>query len=119
MADLEKVYLFFDSGDHYHEFLHRVGVALVEKALDVRADPEPNPVTGVWVARQHWAGRVLGGSFSVMGEAKKMLPALAVIANDAGLIDDDGFIDATDTQIRGTITDDLVDKHAAYVPELP
>lgn len=117
MADLITVKVFFENADAHNEFKARAATALVEWAIAERESAAPNPVTGIWVARQEYAGRVLGGASAVMVLAEAMLPALAVKANDAGLISEDGEIDATDAQIRGTIDDAFVDMHAGYVPE--
>ena len=119
MADLSTVHLFFNNADAYAMFLARVEAAIVEKAIAVRGEAEPAPVTGAWAARQAWAVSVFASTDSLQARARAMLPALAVKANDAGLIDDDGFVDATDTQIRVSIDDDFVDWHAGYVPEVP
>lgn len=119
MADLATVHLFFSNADAYSAFLARVEAAIVEKALTLRAETAPDPVTAAWAARQSWAVTVLSSTPALVNQAKRMLPALAVTANDAGLIDEDGFIDATDAQIRATVTDAFVDWHAGYVPAAP
>ena len=119
MADLSTVHLFFDNADAYSAFLARVEVAIVEKAVELRGEDAPEPVTGEWAARQAWAVSVFANTASLQAQARRMLPALAVKANDAGLIDEDGEIDATDEQIRGTITDAFVDLHVGYVQEVP
>jgi hypothetical protein len=116
-ASLEKVWLFFDNADAYNPFLHRVEAAIVEKALALRAETAPEPVTGAWAARQTWASRALSSPGQLQGVATAMLPALAVTANAAGLLSEEGTIDATDAQIRSTITDAFVDAHAGYTPE--
>lgn len=117
MADLSTVHLFFDNADAYSAFLARVETAIVEKAIDVRGEVAPDPVTGKWAARQAWAVSVFANTASLQAQARRMLPALAVKANDSELIDENGEIDVTDAQIRSTIDSDLVDMHAGYVPE--
>jgi hypothetical protein len=116
MADLANVWNFYDNPDAYAAFLHRVEAAVVEKAVALREEAEPSPVTHDWRARQEWATSVLGGPHHVAAAAKAMLPALAVKANAAGLLSDTGVITATDNQIRATLDDDFVDLHAGYVP---
>ena len=111
-ANLENIWLFFDNADAYNPFLHRVEAALVEKALALRGETAPDPVTGAWAARQTWASIVLSSPGALRAKARAMLPALAVRANDAGLLSDQGTITATDTQIRATIDDAFVDAHA-------
>ena len=119
MADLSTVHLFFNNADAYSAFLARVETAIVEKAVELRGEAEPSPVTGAWAARQAWAVSVFANTASLQARARAMLPAMAVKANDADLIDDNGEIDATDAQIRATITDAFVDLHSGYVPEVP
>ena len=113
MADLLNVWTFFDNADQYAEFLHRVSAALVETALDVRDEEAPDPVTGGYAARQAWAVAALGGPDGAQAAAVGMLPALAVKANDGGLLDDEGNLTATDQQIRTTVAA-LVDALAGY-----
>jgi hypothetical protein len=117
MADLANVWNFYDNADAYAAFLHRVEAAVVEKAVALREEDEPSPVTEAWIARQQWAVSVLSGPSHAAYQAKAMLPALAIKANDAGLLSDTGVITATDNQIRATIDDAFVDLHAGYVPE--
>ena len=117
MADLANVWKFYDNADAYTDFLHRVEAAIVQKAVALREEAAPSPVTEVWRARQDWAVQVLNGPAGAAAKAKAMLPALAVKANSAGLISDQGEIDATDAQITATIDDDFVDLHAAFIPE--
>jgi hypothetical protein len=83
MADLATVYQFFNNADAYAGFLHRVEVAIAEKAIAVRGEVAPDPVTGSWVARQNWANSVLASQESIGTQSKRMLPALAITANDA------------------------------------
>lgn len=113
MADLITVYTFFQNADSHAEFLHRVEAAVVEAALDVRVETEPSPMTETFRARQRWAVRALSGPTM---EAKRMLPGLAIKANDAELISEVGVLSATDTQIRSTVAG-LVDDYSDYVPE--
>jgi hypothetical protein len=117
MADLSHVQTFWQNADAHAAFLHRVTAALVKKALDVRVEDTPDPVTGAWVARQQWAAGVLSGPTGALNKARQMLPALAVKANDAGLLGEDGSITATDQQITGILDDDWVDLFAGYIPE--
>ncbi len=118
MADLANVWNFYDNPDAYAAFLHRVEAAIVEKAMDLRDEAAPNPVTAQWAARQDWAVSVLSGAAHAAAEAKAMLPGLAVKANNAGLLSEDGVLTATDAQIIATIDDDFIDLHAGYVPEV-
>ena len=117
MADLANVWNFYDNADAYAAFLHRVEAAIVAKAIALREEAAPSPVTEAWRARQSWACDVLSGPSTAAAKARAMLPALAVKANSAGLISDQGEIDATDAQITATIDDDFVDLHAAFIPE--
>lgn len=114
---LETVKRFFENADAYAGFLARVEAAIVAKAMALREAAAPSPVTAAWVARQNWAVSVLSGAASVERQARAMLPALAVKANNAGLLVEDGTITATDQQIVVTIDDDFIDVHAGYVPE--
>ena len=113
MADLITVWGFFDNSDAYSEFLHKVAAAVAETALDVRGEAEPDPMTESFRSRQRWAVAALGDP---MGKSQDMLPALAVKANDASLLSEEGEISATDAQIRTTVAG-LVDELSDYVPE--
>lgn len=108
---------FFENPDAFAAFLKRVSARLVEWAIDERENIPASP-SAAEAARQAFAVRVLTGANGAMLEAKRLLPALAVKANAAGLIDDQGYITATDAQILATITDAFIDLHAGYVPEI-
>jgi hypothetical protein len=112
-ADLVTVYTFFRNADAYAAFLQRVTAAVVEAALDVRAESEPSPMTEAFRSRQRWAVSALQRPVET---GRVMLPSLAVIANNAGLLSDEGEIDATDAQIRSSVAG-LVDEMSDYVPE--
>ena len=113
MADLSTVYTFYNNKDAHAAFLQRLQAALVQKALEVRAEIEPDPMTPQFIARQGWARDVLYHP-SFWGE--RMLPALAVKANDLGRIDDNGEIDASDAEIRGALAN-LIGPYSEYLPE--
>jgi hypothetical protein len=113
MADLATVRTFFDNADAYSSFLHRVEAAVVEAALDIRAEEEPDPMTGLFQARQQLALQVLTAPST---NAKRFLPALAIKANAAGLMSESGEISATDEQIRSVVAD-LFAPYSNYVPE--
>ena len=113
---LATVKLFFSNADAYSDFLARVEAAIVAKALELRAEEAPGTITGEWTARQTWAVAVLSGPAQTAQEARDLLPSLAVKANDAGLIQEDGTIEATDAQIIATIDDAFIDLHAGYIP---
>lgn len=116
MADLSTVYTFSQNADAHADFLHRVEAAIVDVALDVRAEPEPDPMTETHRSRQRWAVSALANPVQA---AKTMLPGLAIIANLLNLISSAGVIDATDQQITTALTSaeyDLVDKYSDYVP---
>ena len=116
-ADLLNLWQFFDNHDAFAEFQHRVEAVLAEKALALREEAAPAPITDRWQARQRWALDILArGVHSLRSEAIAMIPALAVKANTAGLISAEGILTATDAQIRATIDDDFVDVYAGYVP---
>jgi hypothetical protein len=117
MATLLSISTFFRSGEHYTEFQHRTEAALVSKAVALRQEEAPDPVTAEWVARQNWAVSILTGVDAIAVKAHAMIPALAVIADGLGLLDDDGVLTATDEQITAAITDAFIDMHAGYVPE--
>jgi len=116
---LIKVKSFFENADEYSTFLARVEAAIVEKAIAIRAEDTPETITLKWRARQQWAVSVLSGAARVNAVASAMLPALTNKANKAGLLNETGVIDATDEQILATITDDFIDYHAGYVPDVP
>ena len=113
MADLSTVFGFFENADAYSAFMQRVAAAVVETALEVRIEQEPSPMTEVFCSRQRWAVAALARP---MVAAKAMLPALAVMANEAGLLSEGGVIDATDGQIRSSVSG-LVPEMSDYVPE--
>ena len=113
MADLIIVKRFIESGDLNSEFIKRVEVAGYEEAITIR-EANPDPPTTIDVkeqSRQQWA---LGVFANPLAEAKRMLPALAVAANNAGLIDSEGVVTATDAQIRNTVGG-LVEEYIDYV----
>ena len=112
MADLQTVRTFFDNPDAYSAFLHRVEAALVEEALNVRAEEEPSPMNELFRARQLLAINALN---QPARWARVFLPALAVKANDAGLLSEQGNITATDAQIRATVAG-LFSPYCDYVP---
>ncbi len=112
----EIVTRFFQNDASHEQFLRRVSARLVEWAVDERENIPASP-TGAEVARQEFAVQVLTGAEGAVAQARKMLPALAIKANDAGLIDQGGSIEATDAQIRATVDDELVELHAGYVPD--
>jgi hypothetical protein len=111
----EIVATFFENADAHAEFLKRVAARLVEWAVDERGNIPASP-SAAEVARQNFAVAVLLGSRAVMAQASKILPALAVRANDADLIDANGYITATDIQIAGVVNSDFIDLHAGHVP---
>lgn len=113
MADLATVRAFFDNADAYSAFLHRVEAAVVETALAIRAEEEPDPMTELFRARQRLAISALALPPSY---ARTFLPALAVKANGAGLMDEQGNITASDAQIRASVAD-LFAPYSNYVPE--
>ena len=117
MASLAHVQTFWDNADAHSAFLTRIAAALVEKAKALREEDPPNPVTAAWVARQEWANYTLQGAPGALTRARLILPALAVTANDAGLLSEDGTINATDNQIRNILTDTWIDMFTDYVPE--
>lgn len=107
---------FFENPDAYAAFLKRVTARLVEWAVDERENVPAQP-SAAEVARQTFAVRVLAGPITAVSQAMRLLPALAVKANAAGLIDADGTITTTDAQILATVTDAFIDLHAGYIPE--
>jgi hypothetical protein len=107
---------FFRNADAHSAFLARVTARLVEWAVSTRAACPASP-TGAEYSRQAFAVQVLQGQAQALARARALLPALAVKANDAGLIAEDGTITATDAQITATVDDDFVDLHAGYIPE--
>jgi hypothetical protein len=115
---LATVRLFLDNADAYAAFLARLEAVIVDKAIDLLSETSPSPVTPEWAARQNWAVGVLLGPPAIAARAKAMLPTLVVKANDAGLIDGEGNINVTDTQIRDTIDDEFIDLYAGYVWEV-
>jgi hypothetical protein len=110
------VELFFRNADAHAAFLARVTARLVEWAIAAREAEPPDPVTGAYAARQDFACQVLRGKDAALAKGRAILPALAIKANDAGLIDEDGTITATDAQILNTIDDAFIDLHAGYIP---
>lgn len=108
---------FFENPDAYAAFLKRVTARLVEWAIDERENIPASP-SGADAARQAFAIQVLTGPTGATIQAKRLLPALAVRANAAGLVDSDGAITATDAQILATVNDAFIDLHAGYVPEV-
>ena len=108
---------FFSNRDAHAAFLARVAARLVEWAVVEREAIPPAP-TALEVARQQFAVAVLSGVDGAMGQARRLLPELAIKANAAGLIDANGNITATDAQIAATVVDALIDLHAGYVPGL-
>ena len=112
MADLHTVRVFISNGDAHARFLEDTSVAVFEEALALRENPT-TPATAESEAAQRWALRVFDGP---MREARRMLPALAIKANDAGLIDDNGVITYTDAQMR-SVVGSLVGVFAGYVEE--
>jgi hypothetical protein len=113
MATLSTVYTFFVNKDAHAAFLHRVEAAIVKAALDVRNEEEPEPMTESFRSRQRWAVLALAGPTLA---ARAMLPALAILANNAELISEAGEITATDSQIESTVAS-LVDECSDYIPE--
>lgn len=112
MADLATVHLFSSSADAHADFLARVRVALFEEAVSTRETIPASP-TAEEVALQEFAIRIFNDPVE---EAKRMLPALAVKANNAGLIANDGTISATDAQVRSTVAG-LMTEFSRYVPD--
>jgi hypothetical protein len=108
--------MFFENADAYSAFRKRVAAALVAYAKAER-EACPESPTAVEVARQNYCASILNGKTGALAVADQMLPTLAVVANGAGLIDEDGEITASDQQITGIISDALVDVFAGYVPE--
>ena len=99
MASLKMVDEFVREPDLHSEFITQVSAALVEEALDIRQNPA-NPMDAEGSSLQSWAVRVLPNP---RAEAVRMLPTLAVMANNAGLISEEGVVSATDAQIRTTV----------------
>ena len=114
MADLKKTWLFSRKSEKHADFQARVETALVEVALNIRQNPA-NPMTNEGRTLQSWAVRVLPDPER---EAVRMMPTLSVMANDAGLIDNNGNITATDTQIRNTVLA-LAPVFSGYIAEVP
>jgi hypothetical protein len=110
------VHLFFSNADAHAAFLARVAARLIEWAIEEREKIPASP-DAQQVARQSFAVAVLSGQAGATVKAGQLLPALAVKANDAGLIAADGTIEATDQQIAAVISDSLVDLHTTYIPE--
>jgi hypothetical protein len=110
--------MFWRNADAHATFLHRVAAAIVETAIELRQETPPSPVTQQWRSRQHWADLALYGAEGALDKARQMLPALAVKANDAGLLDETGNLTATDTQIRAILTNTWIDLFTRYVPEV-
>lgn len=102
MADLITVRTFIANKDESAEFLQRCQVALAEVALAERENMAAT-LTPEQSARQEYALRVLASQSAIVAESERMLTALAIKANDAGLISEAGVITATDTQIRATV----------------
>jgi len=115
MADLLTIATFFQNADACSAFRYRVAAALVAYAKDERENCPASP-TAAEVARQEYCALILNGRAGALAAADQMLPTLAVVANGAGLIDENGSISATDQQITGIVTDALVDVFAGYVP---
>ncbi len=107
---------FFENADAYASFLKRVTARLVEWAVTERENLPASP-SPAEAARQTFAIQVLTGAAGATAQARRLLPALAVKANAAGLIDEIGTITATDAQILATLDDAFIDLHAGYVPE--
>jgi hypothetical protein len=112
MAALDGVYTFFENADAHASFLHRVEVALYEKALDLRENPPASPLAAVDTARQLWAMRILDNPIV---EARRFLPGMSIKANNAGFINDQGVLTATDAQIRTTVAA-LITVYSGYIP---
>jgi len=107
---------FFENPDAYEGFLKRVTARLVEWAVDEREN-RPAAPPAADAARQTFAIQVLTGPTGATAQAKRLLPALAVKANAAGLIDDTSTSTATDAQILATVNNAFIDLHAGYAPE--
>lgn len=117
-ASLANVQTFWDNADAHSAFLARVAAAIVEAAIQIRQGSLPSPITEDWRYRQYWANAVLRGAPGALDKAREMLPALAVKANDAGLLDESGNLDATDAQIRNILSSSWIDIFTGYVPEV-
>ena len=69
-ADLLNLWQFFDNHDAFAEFQHRIEAVLAEKALALREEAPPAPITERWQARQRWALDILArGVSSLRAEA--------------------------------------------------
>jgi hypothetical protein len=120
MPELADVQTFWQNADAHAAFLHRVAAAIVERAVAIRQEDPPDPVTAQWRARQQWARSALSGADGALAKARQMLPALAVEANDSGLLSETGEVDAADAQIRNIVGDDAwLDTFTDYIPDAP
>lgn len=113
MADLQLVQEFATISDLHAQFVSKVTSALTEVALEVRQNPA-NPMDAENSALQRWAVRVLPDP---RAEALRMLPTLAVMANNAGRINEDGSVDASDELIKTTVTA-LAPIFSGYIAEV-
>jgi hypothetical protein len=109
------VQLFFSNADAHAAFLSRVTARLVEWAIAAREAAPPDPVTEAYAARMNFANAILAGQAGAVAKGRAILPALAVKANAADLIDEDGYITATDAQILATVDDAFIDLHSGYI----
>jgi hypothetical protein len=112
----ETVELFFRNVDAHAVFLARVTARLVEWAIAARQAAPPDPVTEAYAARMRYAAVVLSGQPEAIAKARALLPALAVVANAAGLLDEEGLIHVSDAHILATIDDDFIDLNTDYIP---
>jgi hypothetical protein len=114
MASLQIVNGFIESRDAHAVFLKRVTTAILREAVELRENIPASPASAQDVARQRWAQRAI---VSPGVEAARMLPVLALKANDVGFLNDQGVVTATDNQIQ-TVVGNLVDVFSDYVPDL-
>lgn len=112
----DVVALFFQNADAYSAFRNRLAAALVNYARQERGDTPPDPVTYTWEARQNFCLLILNGKDGAFAIADRMMPALAVVANEAGKIDSSGNITVTDGEIDSFLTDNRIDWFAGHVP---
>lgn len=114
MAELLNLWKFVSSADYHASFVQRVAAAVQEYAVDLRANIPAAP-TAQEAARHNWAVWALKYPLAA---AVQLLPGLAVMANNAGFLNDEGEITVSDTQIRGVVDDDLIDRYAGFIPEV-
>lgn len=117
MADLITVATFFENRDAHADFRIRFAAGLVSYARQKR-NSMPSSPTDVERARQNLCVQILSNRQSLFNVVDRMLPTIAVIANNAGFLDDQGVIAVTDQQITDFIDDNTLDLFSGYVPEV-